>query len=60
MLFRSVLFERSRTEGYSTGFTSNYIKVLVENVKGLQGSIREVKLTGMSEGGEMYGELTGK
>ena len=55
-----VLFERSRTEGYSTGFTSNYIKVLVENVKGLQGSIREVKLTGMSEGGEMYGELTGK
>ncbi|MFO7575573.1 MAG: tRNA (N(6)-L-threonylcarbamoyladenosine(37)-C(2))-methylthiotransferase MtaB [Bacteroidales bacterium] len=53
-----VLFERSKTEGCATGFTTNYIKVLVKNDKGLPGCIREVRLTGLKEGGEMYGELT--
>ncbi len=55
-----VLFERSKAEGYANGFTSNYIRVLVRNEKGIQGSIREVRLTGLTESGEMYGELTGK
>jgi threonylcarbamoyladenosine tRNA methylthiotransferase MtaB len=54
-----VLFEQSKTEGYATGFTTNYIKVLVKKEKGLAGSIREVRLTGIKEGGEMFGELTG-
>lgn len=54
-----VLFEQSKTEGYATGFTTNYIKVLVKKEKGLPGSIREVRLTGIKEGGEMYGELKG-
>ncbi len=53
-----VLFEKNRTEGYATGFTTNYIKVMVQNIKGLQGSIRKVKLTGLTEGGDvMSGEL---
>lgn len=54
-----VLFERSKAEGYANGFTSNYIRVLVRNEKGIQGSIREVRLTGLAESGEMYGELKG-
>ena len=52
-----VLFEHSVTKGYSTGFTPNYIKVLVPEKKGLKGTIMKVKLSHPSEEGIMFGDL---
>ena len=52
-----VLFEHSGTKGYSTGFTPNYIKVLVPEKKGLKGTISKVKLSHPSEEGIMFGDL---
>jgi threonylcarbamoyladenosine tRNA methylthiotransferase MtaB len=52
-----VLFERSRTEGFITGFSSNYIRVEFPWQAKLAGSIRRVKLNKISETGRMSVEL---
>jgi threonylcarbamoyladenosine tRNA methylthiotransferase MtaB len=54
-----VLFEQSRPDGSATGFTPGYIKVIVPKAKGVTGKILDVRLTGVSEEGDMYGELAG-
>jgi threonylcarbamoyladenosine tRNA methylthiotransferase MtaB len=53
----SVLFERTRSEGLITGFTSNYIRVEHPWDPKLAGAIRDVRLTGLSESGKMKIEL---
>jgi hypothetical protein len=52
-----VLFEQARADGMSTGFTPNYIKVVVKPERGLTGKVRQVRLTALLEDGEMTGEL---
>jgi len=53
----SVLFEKSGSDNLATGFTPNYIKVIVAEEKRLAGLIREVRLLHPSEEGNMFGEL---
>ncbi|MBE0674175.1 MAG: tRNA (N(6)-L-threonylcarbamoyladenosine(37)-C(2))-methylthiotransferase MtaB, partial [Bacteroidales bacterium] len=52
-----VLFEQARADGMATGFTPNYIKVVVNPERGLTGKVRQVRLTALLEDGEMTGEL---
>jgi threonylcarbamoyladenosine tRNA methylthiotransferase MtaB len=53
-----VLFERTRTDGYATGFSSNYIRVEYPWNARLAGTIRKVELKAISESGRMTAELT--
>ena len=53
----NVLFEKNRTEGLITGFTSNYIRVEYPWQAKLAGQIKKVKLTGISQTGKMSVEL---
>jgi threonylcarbamoyladenosine tRNA methylthiotransferase MtaB len=53
-----VLFERSRTEGLITGFTSNYLRVEYPWMSKLAGSVRKVMLTGIESTGRIRVELT--
>jgi len=53
----SVLFERSRSEGSITGFTSNYIRVEYPWQSKLAGEIKTVKLKSLSESGRICVEL---
>lgn len=53
----NVLFEKTRTDGFITGFTSNYIKVEHPWEPGLAGHIKEVRLTGISPSGKMRIEI---
>jgi threonylcarbamoyladenosine tRNA methylthiotransferase MtaB len=53
----SVLFEKSRTEGVITGFTSNYIRVEHPWQSRLAGQIKKVRMTGISHSGKMSVEL---
>lgn len=53
-----VLFERTRTDGYATGFSSNYIRVEYPWNAKLAGTVRKVKLKAISESGRMSSELT--
>jgi threonylcarbamoyladenosine tRNA methylthiotransferase MtaB len=53
----NVLFERSRSEGLITGFTSNYIRVEYPWQSKLAGQIRKVKLKNILETGRMSIEL---
>ncbi len=53
-----VLFERTRTDGYATGFSSNYIRVQYPWNARLAGTVRKVKLKAISESGRMSSELT--
>ncbi len=52
-----VLFEKSGVKGFSTGFTPNYLKVLVPESKGITGTVRRVRLSNPSEEGNIFGEL---
>jgi len=54
----SVLFERTRTEGLITGFTSNYIRVEHPWNSKLAGSVRKVRLKNIEPGGRISVELT--
>lgn len=49
----NVLFERTRSEGLITGFTSNYIRTEYPWKPGLAGNIKKVRLTGISSTGKM-------
>jgi hypothetical protein len=51
------LFERTRSEGFITGFTSNYIRVEYLWQSDLSGQIKKVKLNGISPAGRMSIEL---
>ena len=53
----NVLFEKTRTEGFITGFTSNYIRVEYPWRAKFAGQIKKVKLTGISQTGKMSVEL---
>lgn len=53
-----VLFERARTDGYATGFSSNYLRVEYPWNSRLAGTIRKVELKAISESGRMTAELT--
>ena len=53
----NVLFEKNRTEGFITGFTSNYIRVEYPWQAKFAGQIKKVKLTGISQKGKMSVEL---
>lgn len=53
----SVLFERTKKGGNITGFTENYIRVEHPWLSKLTGEIKRVKLTGLSERGNMICEL---
>jgi threonylcarbamoyladenosine tRNA methylthiotransferase MtaB len=53
-----VLFERTRTEGLITGFTSNYIRVEHPWNAKLAGSVRRVRLINIEPGGRIKVELT--
>lgn len=52
-----VLFERTRVEGFITGFTSNYLRVEHPWQSSLAGQIRKVKLTGIATSGRVNAEL---
>jgi len=52
-----VLFERSRSEGYITGFSSNYLRVEYPWHSKLAGTVRKVKMNSISETGRMTAEL---
>lgn len=52
-----VLFERSRSEGSITGFTSNYIRVEYPWQARLAGEIKNVKLKFLSGSGRVFVEL---
>jgi threonylcarbamoyladenosine tRNA methylthiotransferase MtaB len=54
-----VLFEKSRTEGFISGFSSNYLRVEYPWQTSLAGRIKKVKLTGISSSGRMSAELIG-
>jgi threonylcarbamoyladenosine tRNA methylthiotransferase MtaB len=53
----NVLFERTRNEGFITGFTSNYIRVEHQWQAKLAGQIEKVKLNRISDTGRMGIEL---
>ena len=53
----NVLFERTRSEGLISGFTSNYIRVEHPWQTRLSGQIKKVKLNGISPTGRMSVEL---
>ena len=48
-----MLFESSKKDGLIFGFTGNYIKVETEFDKSLIGKIKKVKLTSISETGNV-------
>jgi threonylcarbamoyladenosine tRNA methylthiotransferase MtaB len=52
-----VLFEKTRSEGLITGFTSNYIRVEYPWESKLAGQIKEVRLNHLSLSGKMEIEL---
>ena len=52
-----VLFERTRSEGFITGFTPNYIRVEHPWQSQLAGQIRRVKLNNISPTGRMRVEI---
>ena len=54
----NVLFERTRSEGLITGFTSNYIRVEHPWQSELAGRIVKAELTGISPTGRMTVEIT--
>ena len=53
----NVLFERTRSEGLISGFTSNYIRVEHPWQSRLAGKIKKVKLNSISSTGRMSVEL---
>jgi threonylcarbamoyladenosine tRNA methylthiotransferase MtaB len=53
----NVLFEKSRTEGFITGFSSNYIRVEHPWQANLAGQVSRVKLKNISSSGRMRVEL---
>ncbi len=53
----NVLFERTRSEGLISGFTSNYIRVEYPWQSTLAGQIKRVKLKSISESGKMNIDL---
>jgi threonylcarbamoyladenosine tRNA methylthiotransferase MtaB len=55
----NVLFERTYSEGFITGFTSNYIRVEHPWESGLAGQVKKVKLNEISPSGRMSIELLG-
>jgi len=48
-----VLFEKTPSEGYITGFTSNYIRVEHEWNAKLAGKIKKVRMNGIADSGRM-------
>jgi threonylcarbamoyladenosine tRNA methylthiotransferase MtaB len=56
-LITNVLFERTRSEGFITGFTSNYIRVEYPWQSKLSGMIVKTELTGVSTSGRMNVKL---
>lgn len=52
-----VLFERTRNEGFITGFTSNYIRVEHPWSSKMAGQIKNVKLISLSQSGRITAEL---
>jgi threonylcarbamoyladenosine tRNA methylthiotransferase MtaB len=52
-----VLFEKSKKDGFISGFSSNYIKTRHSWQAGLAGTIRKVKMTEISDAGVMSVEL---
>jgi threonylcarbamoyladenosine tRNA methylthiotransferase MtaB len=52
-----VLFERSRSDGMITGFTSNYIRVEHKWNPKLAGQVKKVRLNGISSSGRMSVDL---
>ena len=55
-----VLFERTRSEGSISGFTSNYIRVEHPWQSKLSSQIKKVRLTGIAPSGKMNIEIIGK
>ena len=53
----NVLFERSRSEGFITGFSSNYLRVEYPWQSKLAGTVRKVKMINISETGRIAVEL---
>ena len=53
-----VLIEsKADTEGYFTGYTANYIPVKVKLPNGLNGSLVDIKITGVSDEDYLIGEI---
>ena len=53
----AVLFEHTRSNGLISGFTENYLRTELPWDPGLAGTIRRVRLTGISGSGRMTSEL---
>jgi threonylcarbamoyladenosine tRNA methylthiotransferase MtaB len=53
----NVLFEHTRSEGMITGFTENYLRAEYPWKASLAGSIKRVRLTGISDSGRISTEL---
>jgi threonylcarbamoyladenosine tRNA methylthiotransferase MtaB len=53
-----VLFEHTKREGMITGFTANYIGIVMPWKSSLAGNIRIVKLTGIDTSGRMTAVIT--
>lgn len=54
---RPVLFELSKTEGYMTGYTDNYVKVLLPMDESLINQTRKVELKEIDESGMVIASL---
>lgn len=52
-----VLFEHTRSNGMISGFTENYLRTELPWDQGLAGTIKRVRLTGISGSGRMTSEL---
>jgi len=54
---QEVLFEQKGADGMVAGLTGNYIRVITPWVKGLPGTVRQVRLTTLRDDSSMNGKL---
>lgn len=54
---QSVLVEHSKTEGMMTGFTENYVKVIIPESTGMVGRVQNVLLKSIDENGLVLSEM---
>lgn len=55
---REVLLEKSKTEGFLSGYTDNYIRIEMPEVEDLLNTVQKIKLNKINADGLMEGEVT--
>jgi threonylcarbamoyladenosine tRNA methylthiotransferase MtaB len=54
---RNVLLEKSKTEGYLSGYTDNYIRIEIPFIDNALNTIKKLKLKEINENGLVVAEL---